>query len=175
LTTIDVAAMVYAAYEVIDKQFLSSTPSAQELSQFYADMRDNVSGVRDLSSNLYLMMGETRSRLVEMKIEMLDSLGGVEAWSDRLSLLTAILTTTAARIRDGLSSVSRGVTPYTIASPESTVTIQQLLLPVLSQHAMGELTYPMKLLYFYPKSRTLWVGIRFPSHRSSAPRGRYSQ
>jgi hypothetical protein len=126
-------------------------------------MRENDLEVRNLSSNMYLMMGETKSRLVEMQKEMLDSLGGAETSSDQLSFLTSVLTTTAARIRDGLSSVSRGVIPYTIASPESLVTIQKLLLPVLSQHAMGELTYPMKLLYCDPKSRTLWVGIRIPS------------
>jgi hypothetical protein len=79
LTTIDFAAGGYAAYEILDKHFLSSTPSAQKLSQLYNDMRENDLAVRNLSSNMYLMMGETKSMLIEMKKEMLDSLGGVEA------------------------------------------------------------------------------------------------
>jgi hypothetical protein len=167
LTTIDVVTGGFEVYDILDNHFLSSTASAEELSQYYSDMRENDLAVRNLSSNMYLMMGETKRRLVEMQKEMIDSLGEAETWSDQLSVLASILTTMAARIRDGLSSVSRGVIPYTIASPESIATIQQLLLPVLSQHAMGQLAYPVKLLYCDPESRTLWVGIRNPSVLSS--------
>jgi hypothetical protein len=154
------AAGVYTIYELIDNNYINPLPSHRELAEYFNDMREKDQAILNVTNSVYLMLGQTRQNV-------LDTIAGVESWSDQLTLIASIFSTTSARIREGINMVSRGRVPYTILASDVIVSVQQLLLPYMDNEPIGELTYPMQLINCDISLNTLWVGIRIPKSTTS--------
>jgi hypothetical protein len=155
-TVLGGAVGVYTIYELIDNNFINPIPSHRELAKYFNDMRERDQAVQNITDTLYLMLGVTRHGMVELQKDVLDSLAGVESWSDQLTLITSIFSSTSSRIREGIDLVARGQIPYTILNSDVVLSIQQLLLPGLASEPIGELTYPMQLINCDMSLNTLW-------------------
>jgi transcriptional regulator of met regulon len=98
-TVLGGAAGIYTIYELIDSNLVNPIPSHRELVEYFDDMRQRDQAVQNITDTVYLMLGKTRQNMIELQKDMLDTIAGVESWSDQLTLIATIFSSTSDRIR----------------------------------------------------------------------------